>query len=89
MTNSIMQDDRYCYITGRTGELDRHHCFTGPRRKAAEAWGCWVWLDHDIHMAAHTTNPELLTQLRQECQEKFEELYGHDKFMQVFGKSYI
>lgn len=89
MTKSIMQDDRYCYITGHTARLDRHHVFGGSRRKAAEKWGCWVWLDHEIHMALHSTNPELQQQLKQECQERFEDLYGHDVFMRVFGKSYL
>ena len=84
-----MQDSRYCYITGRTDHLDKHHIFTGIRRKAADKWGCWCWLNHEVHMAAHDKQQELLTQLRQECQERFEELYGHEKFMEVFGKSYL
>lgn len=89
MTDSIMQDDRYCYITGRTDHLDKHHCFTGVRRKAADQWGCWVWLNHDIHMTAHQQQPEILDQLRRECQERFEELYDHETFMRVFGKNYL
>ena len=89
MTQSILQDDRYCYITGRTAGLDRHHVYGGPRRKASEKWGCWVWLAHDVHMALHTTHPELQQQLKQECQARFEELHGHDLFMQVFGKNYL
>jgi hypothetical protein len=84
-----MQDDRYCYITGRTDTLQLHHIFTGPRRKLSDQWGCWCWLAADVHAAAHDSNQELLTQLRQECQEKFETLYGHEKFMEVFGKSYL
>ena len=28
-------------------------------------------------------------QLKQTCQRKFERLYGRDKFIEVFGKSYI
>lgn len=89
MSNSIMQDEKYCYITGYTGQLDRHHVFTGIRRKASEEWGCWCWLRHDVHMEAHQRRPEILNQLRQECQERFEELHGHQKFMEVFGKNYL
>ncbi len=55
----------------------------------SEKYGCWVWLAHDVHMAAHERQPELLRQLQEECQERFEELYGHDKFMEVFGKNYL
>lgn len=84
-----MQDDEYCYITGYTEELDRHHVYGGPNRKKSEEYGCWVWLRHDIHMDAHQRKPEILRQLKQECQERFEEIYGHDKFMAVFGKNYL
>ena len=89
MTESIMQDGKYCYITGRTAHLDKHHCFDGSRRKAADKWGCWVWLTHDLHMSAHQRQPEILNQLRQECQEEFERRYGHERFMEVFGKNYL
>ena len=89
MSKSIMQDDKYCYITGRTTGLDKHHCFTGIRRKQAEEWGCWVWLSHDIHMALHSTNLELADQLRRECQARFEEIHGHETYMRIFGKSYL
>lgn len=89
VTDSIMQDEKYCYITGTTRDLERHHCFTGIRRKAADQWGCWVWLTHDVHMSAHQRQPEILDQLRRECQEAFESRYGHEKFMEVFGKNYL
>lgn len=86
---SIMQTEMECYITGATVGLDRHHCFHGSRRKAAEKWGCWVWLRHDVHMMLHQTDPELDRRIKRECQQAFEARYGHDRFMQVFGKSYL
>lgn len=89
MTKSIMQDEKQCYITGSRVQLDRHHVFAGARRKAAEKYGCWVWLRHDIHMELHDRNKELDRMLRRECQERFEEIYSHEEFMEVFGKSYL
>lgn len=89
MSQSIMQDKKECFVTGRTDHLDKHHCFDGSRRKAADTWGCWVWLDHDLHMSAHFSDSKLLYALRRACQKRFEELYGHDKFMQIFGKNYL
>ena len=89
MTDSIMQDGKYCYVTGRTDHLDKHHVYGAANRKQSERYGCWVWLTHDVHMAAHQRQTEILTQLRQECQEAFEAIHGHDKFMQVFGKNYL
>ena len=34
-------------------------------------------------------NRDLDIRLKQQCQERFEKLYGHDKFMEVFGKSWL
>ena len=83
-----MQDTKECYLTGSVRWLDRHHIFHGPRRKAAEKWGCWVWLDHETHMKLHNGDTALDRRLKAECQERFEELHGHEKFIEVFGKNY-
>ena len=84
-----MQDEKRCFITGSTVNLDRHHCIHGPNRKAAEKWGCWIWIRHDLHMEVHDKNKILDRMIERSCQERFEELYGHDKWMEVFGKSYL
>lgn len=89
MTESILQTEKECFITGAKANLDLHHCFHGPRRKAADEWGCWVWLRHDIHMELHQRDISLDRMIQRTCQERFEELYGHEKFMAVFGKSYL
>ena len=64
------------------------HIYAGSRRKASEKWGCWVWLRHDIHMDLHSRNSELDRKLKRICQERFEELHGHETFMRVFGRSW-
>lgn len=84
-----MQDEKECYVTGTTKDLDLHHCFHGSRRKAADKWGCWVWLNHDVHMDLHSRNTALDKRIKAECQQRFEELYDHETFMKVFGKSYL
>lgn len=89
MSESILQDEEKCFISGAERGLHRHHVYGGPRRKASEKWGCWVWLRHDIHMDLHSRNSALDKMLKRTCQERFEELYGHEKFMQVFGKSWL
>ena len=89
MTKSIMQDEKVCFVTGAVNCLDKHHVFHGSRRKAADRWGCWVWLHHDVHMDLHQRNTALDRQLKALCQKRFEELYGHEKFMAVFGKNYL
>ena len=86
---SIMQTEKECFVTGRTFNLDRHHVFAGSRRDASERYGCWIWLSHDIHMELHDRNKELDKMIRRACQERFEEIYSHEEFMEVFGKSYL
>ena len=89
MKRSIMQTEKKCFITGAVTMLDQHHCFHGPRRKAADKWGCWIWLRRDLHRELHDNNKELDLMIERACQERFEELYGHEKFMEIFGKSYL
>jgi len=87
--DSIMQRDKACFVSGAEVELDKHHIYHGSRRKAADEWGCWCWLRHDIHMDLHQRNTALDQELKAACQDRFEALYGPEKFRQVFGKSYI
>ena len=89
MSKSIMQDEKACFITGCTDGLDKHHCFHGIRRKAAEKYGCWIWLRHDLHMELHDKNKALDRMIERACQERFEEIYSHQDFMEIFGKSYL
>ena len=89
MTDSILQTEQKCFITGAETWLDLHHIYAGPNRKHSDTWGCWVWLRHDIHMRLHDEDKELDKMLKRICQERFEELYGHEQFMDIFGKSYL
>ena len=89
MTESILQSEQECFITGARVQLDQHHVYAGPYRKHADKWGCWVWLRHDIHMKLHDQDKEMDKMLKRICQEKFEKLYGHETFMKVFGKNYL
>ena len=89
MSDSILQSEEECYVTGSRVNLDCHHVYAGSRRKLSDEWGCWVWLRHDIHMELHQRNPTLDKRLKRECQEAFEALYGHDQFVEIFGKSYL
>lgn len=89
MRDSLLSPKKECYITGSMVNLDKHHIYYGSRRKASDQWGCWVWLRHDVHMDLHQRDPELDQQIKEQCQRAFEKVYGHEKFMEVFGKSYL
>jgi hypothetical protein len=72
--------------------LHKHHIFGGANRKWSEKYGLWVWLcpphhnmsDHGVHF-----NKPLDTQLKQIAQREFEDTYGHEEFIRIFGKSYL
>lgn len=91
--NSIIQDEKCCYATGKTGNLDRHHCFKASRRKAADKYGLWVWLDHSVHMKMHDHRKPYETlenDLKKVAQQAFEGNGGARKdFMLIFGANYL
>lgn len=89
--DSLLQSVKECYISGRTDHLEKHHVYSGSRRKAADKWGCWVWLNHDYHTGAYGIQYNAIEslKLKQACQRAFEQLYGHERFMDVFGKNYL
>ena len=87
-----MQREKICYVTGAMENLHKHHIFQGCRRNDSEKWGCWVWLRADYHnMSDHGVHFDKAfdARLKKECQQEFESLYGHEKFMEVFGKNYL
>lgn len=88
-----MQTEKECYITHSTLNLHKHHIFFGTaNRKKSEKWGCWVWLRDDYHNMSDRGvhfDEELDKRLKKECQQRFEELYGHDMFMMVFHRNYL
>ena len=90
---SIMQARKECYITGATKGLHRHEIFFGAdKRQLSLEWGCWIYLRHDWH--TNTTycvhlNPELDKLLKREAQQRFEQMYGRERFMAVFQKNYL
>lgn len=84
-----MIDDRYkCYLCGRTGVLQKHHCLHGSRRKQADRYDLTVWLCPDCHMKLHDKGIGD-RKLQQTAQKHFEDQYGHIKYMEIFGKNYL
>lgn len=93
MTDSIIQHEKRCYVTGATVGLDCHHVFKSSRRKHSEAHGLKVWLRHDVHMAMHDHCPPYETlenDLKRVAQEAFEANGGtREEFRAIFGASYL
>jgi hypothetical protein len=92
---SILQDNKVCYATGSTSDLDCHHIYHGwGNRRISDENGFWVWLRHDYHIADSTNKTphndiETDLRLKQECQAKYEETHTREEFMQLVGRNYL
>lgn len=87
----MLQKRKECLICKTPHNLHEHHVFEGCYRQASEKYGLTVWLcfkhhtgDEGIHF-----NTKLDRQLKAKAQKAFEQIYGHEKFMQIFKKNYI
>lgn len=90
MTESIMQKEKECYVTGSRINLELHHCIHGrANRKLADQYGLWCWLRQDIHRLLHDQDKELDKRLEREAQEAFEKTHTREEFRRIFGKSYL
>ena len=101
---SIFTDDlNTCYITGRTGHIERHHCLGGANRKRSTEYGFIVPLLCELHpngayrddkkcleMTGKTIN-EIDTELKQACQRYYEDVLGksREEWRKEFGRSYL
>lgn len=92
---SILQDKKCCYFTGKTGSLHKHHCYPGPNRKVSDNNGFWVWLTPELHNgndpnAVHTKPNEGYDMvLKQRCQQEFEKTHTREQFLNLIGRNYL
>ena len=87
-TDSMINNQLECYLCGRTGTLHKHHCLHGSRRKKADKYGLIVYLCPECHMKLHDhgIGDRYLQQI---AQAHFESKYGHERYMDEFGKNYL
>lgn len=89
---SIIQTDMSrCYVCGCPKECI-HEVFFGSNRNNSIKYGCYVALcnkHHNMSSQGVHFDKILDNYIKAETQEAFERIYGHDKFMAIFHKSYI
>ncbi len=88
---SILQKHKRCLICG-SPYVEEHHVFEGSRRQVSEAYGMKVYLCQTHHRGRPEgvhANTDFAAWLKKSAQQVFERKHGHDRFMQVFKKSYL
>jgi hypothetical protein len=91
---SIIQAEKKCFFTGRTDGLHEHHIFGGPWRKWSDKYGLTVYLRPEFHLADSPyrtphNDKETDLMLKRIGQIAFEQEYGREKFMEIFGRNYL
>ena len=89
---SIITDNPWCYICGNP-VTQTHHVFGKSERDKSTKYGLVVPLCVNCHTGSkgvHGKDGQSLNlALKRIGQAKFEERYGHELFMQEFGKNYL
>ena len=92
MTDSIIQSEKECWFCGARVSLEEHHIFAGvANRKISEKYGLKVYLCHRHHTGEDGAqyDKEENLQLKRIAQQRFEEIYGHELWMNVIRKNYL
>jgi hypothetical protein len=83
----------YYGVLKSTG-LHKHHFLHGTaNRRKAEHYGLWAYMCEERHHEHGRESPhgnaKVDLKLKQIAQTAFEEQYGHDKWMEEFGKNFL
>lgn len=92
MTDSILRNEKECYVCGGMRDLERHHVLGGTaNRRLSEKHGLWVWLCHEHHTGKNGAQYDkaLNLRLKQEAQTAFEAIHSREAWMDIFKKNYL
>lgn len=94
MRKSIITNNwNNCYICGSTQNLHCHHALHGTaNRKQADKYGLIIPLCIYCHTSGNYAvhnNAAVDLKIKQVAQRKFEEIYGHKKYMEIFHRNYL
>ena len=78
-----------CYVCRARRETARHEVLYGiANRRLAKRDGLWINVCPECHRRIHA-EPEHYIWLKMEAQEKYEALYGRDRFFATYGHYYL
>jgi len=88
----LTTDMEHCYKCGTTQNIHIHHCLYGSNHKMADKYGLLIPLCAKHHnmsdMGVHF-DKDFDTEIKQMAQRKFELIYGHELWMEKFGRNYL
>lgn len=89
---SILSQEKRCYLCGSTVNVEEHHIYFGPRRKASTKNGftCYLCAYHhrDSRNGVHgNRNIDLI--LKRACQYEYEKTHSREEFMEIIGRNYL
>lgn len=92
--DSILNNERKCYVCGSVNNLHLHHIYMGANRKISEENGFKVFLcgfhHNQSNEGVHGKNGhELDILLKKECQRKFEKTHSREEFINLVGRNYL
>lgn len=103
MSDSILQTEKCCFITGSTEGLHKHHIYGGnPNRRISEEQGFYIYLIpmfHNISNEGVHANHAFDVTLKKMCQLAYEDKCildqgisresARDRFRKMIGRSYL
>lgn len=86
----LTKDMDHCYLCGAIKNAI-HEIYFGKNRINSMKYGCCVplCLNHHTGRDGVHNNHEVDIKLKQECQQKFIEVYPDTDFLSIFHKNYI
>lgn len=103
MSDSILQTEVECFITGSRQNVVKHHIYKGnPNRKISEEQGFYIYIDPFFHTNSREGvhfNHAFDVTLKKMCQMAYEDKCiidqgisretARDRFRKLVGKSYL
>lgn len=92
--DSILNNERKCYVCESVNNLHLHHIYMGANRKISEENGFKVFLcgfhHNQSNEGVHGKNGhELDILLKKECQRKFEKTHSREEFINLVGRNHL
>lgn len=81
-----------CYVCNTNYNLEKHHIFNGPYKKASEKHGLLIKVCPNCHTQAPGAihrDSLFRKELKKMGQRHFEQTHTREEFMKIFDKNYL